>query len=123
VFIVARTQVIDTAQTTLRTKPSFTIDGESTYIIVGGLGGIGRNIARWLVDRGAKHLLLLSRSSAKSSAAQEFVQELTALGVESRAPPCDVTNPEILKGVIDECAQEMPPIKGCVQGSMVLRVC
>jgi NAD(P)-dependent dehydrogenase (short-subunit alcohol dehydrogenase family) len=91
-------------------------------VIAGGLGGIGRNIARWLVDRGAKHLLLLSRSGAKSSAAQEFVQELTARGVASKAPPCDVTNLEILTGVVEECAREMPPIKGCVQGSMVQRV-
>ncbi|KAF2798819.1 reducing type I polyketide synthase [Melanomma pulvis-pyrius CBS 109.77] len=106
---------------TLRTKPSFTIDENSTYLIAGGFGGLGRNVARWLADRGARNLLLLSRSGPRKESAQALMKELAARGVVARAPVCDVTDFEAVKKVIDECAQEMPPIKGCVQASMVLR--
>jgi acyl transferase domain-containing protein/D-arabinose 1-dehydrogenase-like Zn-dependent alcohol dehydrogenase/NAD(P)-dependent dehydrogenase (short-subunit alcohol dehydrogenase family) len=108
-------------KTTLQTRPSFVVDDSSTYVIAGGLGGLGRNVARWLVDRGAKHMLLLSRSGAQKEAAQEFLAELEGKGVVARAPPCDVTDLDALKNVIEECARDMPPIRGCVQGSMVLR--
>jgi NAD(P)-dependent dehydrogenase (short-subunit alcohol dehydrogenase family) len=91
-------------------------------VIAGGLGGIGRNVARWLVERGATHLLLLSRSGARDEKAQSFIEELSARGVVARAPPCDVTDYHALQQVIEQCSHDMPPIKGCVQGSMVLRV-
>lgn len=50
------------------------------------------------------------------------MEELTTQGVAVKAPPCDVTNYGALKEVIEQSSQEMPPIMGCVQGSMVLRV-
>jgi acyl transferase domain-containing protein/NADPH:quinone reductase-like Zn-dependent oxidoreductase len=109
-------------KTTLRNQPSLSIGEASTYVIAGGLGGIGRNVARWLVERGATHLLLLSRSGARDEKAQSFIEELSARGVVARAPPCDVTDYHALQQVIEQCSHDMPPIKGCVQGSMVLRV-
>lgn len=110
-------------QATLATKPSFHINADGSYLISGGLGGLGRTISRWLVERGAKNLILLSRSGAKSEASLVFLLELKQLGVNVTAPPCDVTDIASLQTVLEQCAIDMPPIKGCVQGSMVLRVC
>lgn len=110
-------------QATLATKPSFHINADGSYLIAGGLGGLGRTISRWLVERGAKNLILLSRSGAKCEASVVFLLELEQLGVNVAAPPCDVTDIASLKTVLEQCAKDMPPIKGCVQGSMVLRVC
>ncbi|MCJ1263260.1 hypothetical protein MMC22_003130 [Lobaria immixta] len=107
--------------TILETKPSFHIDGKGTYLIAGGLGGLGRSISRWLVDRGAKNLILLSRSGAKSDASLMFLEELKQRGAKVAAPPCDVTDKSFLKTVLEQCAIDMPRIKGCIQGSMVLR--
>jgi NAD(P)-dependent dehydrogenase (short-subunit alcohol dehydrogenase family) len=42
------------------TRPSFMMNPNATFVIVGGLGGIGRATARWMADQGAKHLILLS---------------------------------------------------------------
>lgn len=106
----------------LSTKPSFYIDKDSTYLIAGGLGGLGRSIARWLVDRGAKNLILLSRSGAKSEISLTFLEEMRQCGTRVAAPPCDVTDVSSLHAVLEQCAMDMPPIKGCIQGSMVLRV-
>ena len=106
----------------LDTRPSFLLHPKKTYLIVGGLGGLGRYIARWMVHRGAANLILLSQSGASGNeAAQQFLTELRAQGIRVEAPPCDVINAVALKGLLDNCAVDMPAIQGCIQGSMVLR--
>lgn len=79
-------------------------------------------MARWLVRRGARNLLLLSRSGATRDTAKELLAELEAVGAHVAAPPCDVTDLTALKHVLDQCQKTMPPVKGCIQGSMVLKV-
>ncbi|KAK7908923.1 polyketide synthase [Apiospora marii] len=99
-------------------------DADASYVISGGLGGLGKAIARWMVSRGARHLILLSRSGAETDPQRRsFVQSLQAQGVTIAAPACDVSCRDTLQGVIRECLEVkgMPPIKGCVQGSMVLK--
>lgn len=106
----------------MSTSSNYSLDPNATYVVAGGLGGIGRAISRWLAQRGAKHLMLLSRSGASGSAAsQELVDDLTADGVNVATPRCDIANLASLQAVVAECAQTMPPIKGCLQASMVLR--
>ena len=108
--------------TVLDTRPSFLIDSRKTYLIVGGLGGLGRRIAHWMIRRGAANLVLLSRSGGSGNqAAEHFLTELRSQGIRVEAPPCDVTDAVALREILDRCAIDMPPIKGCIQGSMVLR--
>ncbi len=66
---------------TLATRPSFVLDPASTYVIAGGLGGAGRSIARWMVARNARNLILLGRSGPRTAEAQELVAELRKPGV------------------------------------------
>jgi acyl transferase domain-containing protein/NADPH:quinone reductase-like Zn-dependent oxidoreductase/aryl carrier-like protein len=94
-----------------------TLDAGATYVICGGTGGIGRGIARWCAARGARNLILLSRSGAKGKEAQELVTELTDQGVHVETPPCDLADEEALRMVLRDCTIRMPPIKGCVQAS------
>lgn len=79
-------------------------------------------MARWLVNRGARHLVLLSRSGARSVEATELVNELHTAGVQVATPGCDVSDLEALKRIFAELAKSMPPVKGCIQASMVLQV-
>ena len=83
---------------------------------------MGRSIARWLANRGAKNLILLSRSGAKSDAALKFLEELKRQDITVATPACDVTVASSLQTVLKQCAKDMPPIRGCIQGSMVLIV-
>ncbi|UKZ52827.1 Type I Iterative PKS [Trichoderma virens] len=96
-------------------------DHDASYVLAGGLGGLGRSIARWMVSRGAKHLIFISRSGAASESAQELVQELEAAGCNIHVFACDVSDETSLSGIIDQCKVKLPEIKGCVQGSMVLK--
>ncbi|KAI9892063.1 MAG: Type I Iterative PKS [Vezdaea aestivalis] len=102
-------------------KPTYGFDPSASYLIAGGLGGLGRSMARWFARRGARNLILLSRSGATSDAAKELVSELEAGNVRVATPTCDITKEESLAMTLEECAHTMPPVKGCIQASMVLR--
>ncbi|KAI1125068.1 polyketide synthase [Nemania abortiva] len=102
-------------------KPTTRLDPNASFVIVGGLGGLGRAIARWAVARGARNLILLSRSGAVTAAAKAFLEELAPLCQKVAAPTCDVANKQALEKCIAECLKYMPRIKGCIQAPMVLK--
>ncbi|RJE22580.1 polyketide synthase [Aspergillus sclerotialis] len=105
----------------VKEQPVWRFDGSASYLVAGGFGGIGRAILQWMADRGAKHLIVPSRSGAASKAAAEVIAQLTAQGVNIIAPQCDVSSETSLSAMLDECAQTVPPIKGCINAAMVLQ--
>jgi NAD(P)-dependent dehydrogenase (short-subunit alcohol dehydrogenase family) len=90
-------------------------------LIAGGLGGIGRSIAQWMVDNDAKNLILLSRSESHSEAAKNMLEGFRNKGIQVYTPPCDISSEASLRNALQGCGS-MPPIKGCIQASMVLKV-
>ncbi|KAL8721434.1 MAG: hypothetical protein Q9225_001879 [Loekoesia sp. 1 TL-2023] len=105
----------------LLTLPTWHFDENATYVISGGLGGLGRSIVRWMVGRKAKYLLLLSRSGANGEAAATLLKELEDTGVHAEIPLCDISSEEVLISVLARYTKTLPPIKGCIQASMVLK--
>ncbi|KAK7937187.1 uncharacterized protein PG986_014055 [Apiospora aurea] len=108
----------------IRSQSAWHLDGTKTYVIAGGTRGLGLMIAEWLVkQRGARHLLLLSRSGIKHKAidAANTVSNLRGLGAVIEAPECDISDIDALRDVIETCRGSMPPIAGCIQSSMVLK--
>jgi NAD(P)-dependent dehydrogenase (short-subunit alcohol dehydrogenase family) len=98
------------------------MDQNATFVIAGGLGGIGRATARWMADRGAKNLILLSRSGPRTDAGRELIEELRQRDVRVEAPACDVTDLTRMKETFAQLSAQMPPIKGVCQMSIVARV-
>jgi NADPH:quinone reductase-like Zn-dependent oxidoreductase/acyl carrier protein/NADP-dependent 3-hydroxy acid dehydrogenase YdfG len=101
--------------------PPVAIRADATYLVTGGLSGFGLRTARWLVDRGARHLVLLSRRGGvgtPEAAAQllEFAEQ----GVMLAAPPCDVADSSQLRDAFDMIAETMPPLAGVVHAAMVI---
>ncbi|KAH8879535.1 hypothetical protein GQ53DRAFT_853631 [Thozetella sp. PMI_491] len=117
--IVVEFRPDEPVQALVNTKSSLCLDPDASYLIAGGLGGLGRGMARWLVDRGARNLILLSRSGPQTAEAAELVGELRSRGARVAAPACDISSAEALAAALAEAA--MPPAKGCIQASMVLR--
>lgn len=76
-------------------------------------------MARWMTKRGARNLILLSRSGNTSETSRELVSDLESQGVKVATPACDVSDLSALQAALKGC--NMPPIKGCIQGSMVLK--
>ncbi|KAF6811409.1 Lovastatin diketide synthase LovF 5 [Colletotrichum sojae] len=102
-------------------KAASKFDTEATYVIAGGLGGLGRSVARWMASQGAKNLVLLSRRGPVGEAAKELVRELEAVCDHVVTPKCDVTDETALRNMVTELSTCLPPIRGCIQGSMVLK--
>ena len=90
---------------------SFSVHGEATYLITGGLGGLGLAVAEWLVDEGARHLVLIGRSEARDHALQT-IQKLTVAGAQVKIMQGDVSRREAMAGILAEIEQSMPPLKG-----------
>ncbi|KAG7053867.1 beta-ketoacyl synthase domain-containing protein [Colletotrichum scovillei] len=102
--------------------PSVDIQADATYVVA-GVGGICKEIGRWLAEKGAKHLVLLSRSAASSEENKAFASELQKTYVANTyAYDCDVGNKAALQEVLEDLkAKSVPAVKGCVTGAMVLR--
>ncbi|KAB8238020.1 KR domain-containing protein [Aspergillus alliaceus] len=90
---------------------------EKSYLLVGGLGGIGRAISVWTVDNGARHLVYLSRSAGQSADDQNFIQELRTMGCNVACVRGNVTNMLDVQGAIAMCPK---PLSGVIQLSLAL---
>ena len=98
---------------------SFTLDAEASYLLIGGLGGLGRSVATWMVESGARNLIFLSRSAGKGDADQLFFAELESMGCYVSAVAGRVEDIEAVKTAIQQASR---PIKGIIHLAMVLRV-
>lgn len=95
-------------------------NSSASYLLVGGLGGLGRAIATWMVDNGARSLIFLSRSAGKGAADEGFVAELQSMSCAAHLVAGDVTDPgDVARAVA--AAPATHPLKGVIQLSMVLR--
>lgn len=93
---------------------------EATYLITGGLGGFGLVTARWLVENGARHLVLTGRSGAATPEAERAVKELKHLGAKVLVIKADVTKRADVDRVFKTIARRSPPLKGIMHTAMVL---
>lgn len=102
--------------------PRIEIRSNATYVLAGGLGGICREIGRWLAERGAQTLLFLSRSSASGKENMDYIQSLKdTYGTNAIAFNCDIADKNSLQAVLEKC-KNVSPIRGVITGAMVLRV-
>ena len=101
------------------TERKFDLDPEVSYLFVGGLGGLGHAISTWMVERGARNLIYLSRSAGKSNEEQAFFRELETQGCSVKAIPGDVSSLDVVEGVVRDT---VAPIVGVMHMSMVLKV-
>ncbi|KAL2140167.1 hypothetical protein VTI28DRAFT_4183 [Corynascus sepedonium] len=98
--------------------PNLSLDGDGTYIIAGGLGALGLNIADMMVSHGAKHLVFLSRSGGRKNSAD--LERLRARGIRADAFKCDVTDAGSVSHAFGQLRAEERSIKGVIQCAMVL---
>ena len=100
-------------------EPKPTIHANATYLITGGLGGLGLSLSRWMVERGARHLALVSRG-APSEAAREAIQAMEKAGAQVSVIGADVTREDQVDAVLAEIKKRMPPLRGIVHAAGLL---
>lgn len=91
---------------------------QKTYLLVGGLGGLGRTLAEWMVRKGARALHFLSRSGADRANAKAAIQWLEARDVHVSVSRGDVTDYDAVKSCIESIGQRLG---GIFQAAMVLQ--
>jgi acyl transferase domain-containing protein/acyl-CoA synthetase (AMP-forming)/AMP-acid ligase II/acyl carrier protein len=94
-------------------------NADATYVITGGLGGLGLSVARGLVERGARHLLLIGRRPP-SAEALAAIAELQQVGVHVVTAGADVAEYDELGKVLAEAHDSMPPLRGIIHAAGVL---
>lgn len=101
----------------------FRLRSDRTYIIVGGLGSLGKHLCRHLQEKGARHIALFTRQSYEKAAKAEMEKELTAVPEATvRIITCDVGDEQMVQQVAAELSRAMPQVRGILHGGMVLSV-
>ncbi len=103
----------------VRSTDTFALNPKASYLLAGGLGGLGRPIATWMVEHGARSLIFLSPSAGLNESDQAFFKELTSMGcVVSAVAGMTQNMSDVLKAI----SSAPSPIKGVLQLAMVLSV-
>jgi pimaricinolide synthase PimS1 len=92
---------------------------DGTWLVTGGLGGLGQHMAERLVERGVRHLALVSRNAPKGATA-ERIEEWRARGVEIQIGAIDVTDAPALSAFVDALPAHWPPLTGILHAAGVL---
>ena len=96
------------------------LGADSSYLLVGGLGGLGRAIAMWMVTHGARNLIFASRNGLAKKSARLLVNDLKRKGAKVAVFNCDVSNSQQLDNLLEQSTATMPPIRGVIQAAMVI---
>ncbi|MGB9402960.1 MAG: type I polyketide synthase [Candidatus Acidiferrales bacterium] len=109
----------ETVQLTVPADDGIPIRADGSYLISGGLGDLGLTTAEWLVERGAKHIALISRSTASASA-QVAIAKLQAAGAEITVLQADAARFDSVSRAVKEIEKKMPPLRGVIHAAGIL---
>jgi NADPH:quinone reductase-like Zn-dependent oxidoreductase len=85
---------------------------QSSYLITGGFGELGRKTAQWLIDQGATHLYLVGRTLPPD------IDTYRKQGIEVLVKSCDISSEEAVDQLFREW--EGPPLKGIIHAAGLL---
>ncbi|AGA26414.1 type I polyketide synthase [Singulisphaera acidiphila] len=98
-----------------------TFRADGTYLITGGLGGFGLEVAQWMAGRGAGNLVLLGRRGVQTEEARRAVAAIERLGARVVVRAVDVSQAEDVSRVLAEIDHDLPPLRGVIHAAMVLQ--
>ncbi|KAG6168183.1 Type I Iterative PKS [Claviceps purpurea] len=120
VGVTIKTAGEDEAETTFQSTSKVlkvAFSPSASYLMVGGLGGIGRAVSTWMVEHGAREIIFMSRSAGLTNEHEDFIKELESMGCAVKLHRGDVTKLEDVERAIYIASH---PVKGIVQMTMVL---
>lgn len=96
------------------------LNAQGSYLVSGGLGGLGLKTAQWLASKGAKHLVLLGRSGVSRPEAVAAIEAMRRAGVTVYAEAVDITDMQQLAGVFAKFGTTIPPLQGIIHAAAVI---
>ncbi|GAM41965.1 polyketide synthase [Talaromyces pinophilus] len=119
--MVLSDQPDDLVPIVLQTRKPYSFPENATYMIPGGLDGLGRAIAYWMVQQGAQHIVFTSQPGATKPEAQKLIAELHKLGAKTIAFACGISKVSQLQNVLTAVDKEFPLVKGIITCAMQLQ--
>ena len=104
------------------TMNSLLLREDASYLLIGGLGGIGRATACWMLRQGARNFVFASPSGSEKQKAKETVALLEEQGAQVSVFKCDISNVKDLDQLLDHSKRDMPPIRGMIHSALVSKV-
>ncbi len=99
---------------------SVAINSNSSYLITGGLGALGLQVAQWIVSKGGKHVILMGRSEP-SERAERAIAQLQSTGANVSIHLGDISNKPAVEDIIQQLtAENTPPLKGIIHAAGVI---
>ncbi|NES40467.1 type I polyketide synthase [Moorena sp. SIO2C4] len=95
------------------------ITADASYLITGGLGALGLEVAQWMVTQGARNIVLTGRRAPKETA-QKIIEELETAGASVSVLLGDVSQREDLAKIFQQIQASLPPLKGVIHSAGVL---
>jgi acyl transferase domain-containing protein/SAM-dependent methyltransferase len=89
---------------------------DAGYLIAGGLGDLGLHAAEWLVNHGARNLVLVSRRGERPDA-HERLARLRDAGVQVTIRRADISVPKQVAELFDEFSKTLPPLRGIIHAA------
>ncbi len=118
--VVTYEQPIAPPQNDVLGTEAMQLSADASYLVTGGLGGFGLRTAQWLVEKGARQLILLSRSGPASEEAQAAMAAFEQQGVTVIAAACDITDRAALASLLERAKGELAPLRGIVHAATVI---
>ncbi len=100
-------------------SPPIALRADASYLVTGGLGGLGLATAQWMVDRGARHLVLVGRSDPGLSALRA-IEAMERAGAQILAHRADISKRDEVERLMALVARELPVLRGLVHAAGVL---
>ncbi len=91
-----------------------------TYLLTGGCSGFGLAVADWMTTKGARHLVLMSRSGPKTEEEKRVIEGMRDRGINVMIAKGDVSLQEDVERIMKEVKDRMPALKGIQHAAMVL---
>ena len=92
---------------------------DGTYLITGGLGALGLQVAQWLTEQGAQQLVLIGRRGITEEH-QTTVADLEQTGVQVLVIAADVSQPDDVSDLLEQAQSKLPPLRGIIHAAGVL---
>jgi NADP-dependent 3-hydroxy acid dehydrogenase YdfG/acyl carrier protein len=98
---------------------SISFISDATYLITGGLGGLGMATTQWMIQHGARNIVLMGRS-LPSTSVMEIVDKMTDNGINLKIMQGDVSNHADMEEVMNLIRESMPQLRGVIHAAGVL---
>ncbi|ERN42091.1 polyketide synthase module [Rubidibacter lacunae KORDI 51-2] len=95
------------------------LSSEGTYLITGGLGGLGLLVAEWLVKHQVRHLALVSRRGSDATV-QAKLALLEERGAKVDVIQADVTDEDAMAAALERIRRSPWPLKGIIHSAGAL---